>query len=83
MLPALAASPHAALFDELAGDVVSVVGHEPWLSELIALALVGRSDGARFVLRKGGVAWLDGEPRAGAMSLRALFPPRALRAIAR
>jgi phosphohistidine phosphatase len=84
VLPALTGSPQAAFFDELDGDVVGVVGHEPWLGELIALALVGRSEeGARFALKKGGVAWLTGEPRPGAMSLRALLPPRALRALAR
>jgi phosphohistidine phosphatase len=81
-LTALAAAPQTALFDALAGDVVGVVGHEPWLGELIALGLTLRPDlGARLMLRKGGVAWLTGEPRPGGMTLHALLPPKLLRAV--
>jgi phosphohistidine phosphatase len=78
----LAEAPTRALYDELAGARVALVGHEPWLSQLLAtLALGGPADGARFVLRKGGVAWLSGDAAPGAMKLQALYPPKALRRI--
>jgi phosphohistidine phosphatase len=82
VLPALTQSPQPSLFEQLGGDIVGVVGHEPWLGELVALATLGRpEDGARFRIKKGGIAWLSGEPQPGGMSLCALFPPRVLRAI--
>jgi phosphohistidine phosphatase len=81
-LPALAQPPQPSLFEQLRGDDVGVVGHEPWLSELVALATLARTDDAgRFPIKKGGVVWLTGEMRPGGMVLHALFPPRALRAI--
>jgi phosphohistidine phosphatase len=85
----LAAAPSRALLDELEGERAVLVGHEPWLSELIAWLVLGwqvietdRSDGS-FALEKGGVAWLHGEPEPGGMTLRALLPPRTLRALGR
>jgi phosphohistidine phosphatase len=66
--PLLARAPGRALLDELAGRRVGLVGHEPWLSELLALVLFGEPEQAeKFVLKKGSVAWLEGEPRAGGM----------------
>ena len=67
---------HKALFRP--GETVAVVGHEPWLSELIAWLVVGEpADGdARFRMKKGGVAQLRGTPRPGRMQLRALLPPK-------
>ena len=82
----LAASPRAELFAELAaagaGDgAVAVVGHEPWLGELIAtLCFADARRGEQVPMRKGGVAWLDGTAAPGAMVLRALLPPKVLRA---
>ena len=76
---ALAAPPDGALLAELRGARLAVVGHEPWLSALVAWLTVGdarKSDA--FEMRKGGVAWLEGEPAPGRMTLRALLPPRAL-----
>jgi phosphohistidine phosphatase len=80
----LATPPRAALLDELKGKRVAVVGHEPWLSQLLAWLLLGDpEEGQRFVLKKGSVAWLSGEPLPGKMQLNALFPPRMLRKLER
>lgn len=61
---------------------VAVVGHEPWLGELIGLVTAGETEaGEAIVVKKGSVAWLEGSAVAGGMSLRALLPPRVLRAV--
>lgn len=61
---------------------VAVVGHEPWLGELIGWLTAGDPRaGEALVLKKGSVSWLDGSAVAGGMSLRALLPPRVLRAL--
>jgi phosphohistidine phosphatase len=60
----------------------AVVGHEPWLSELIAWLAFGdphHSEGIE--LKKGGVAWLQGTATPGGMTLRALLTPKLLRAL--
>lgn len=78
--PALARSPNRALLASLHGERIAAVGHEPWLSELAALLLLGDKDrSAAFELKKGGVIWLEGEPRAGGMHLVAFLPPRSRR----
>jgi phosphohistidine phosphatase len=82
----LAEPPSPALFELLEGGCVALVGHEPWLTELFAWLTVGRRAEARFVvkkLKKGGVAWLTGEPRERGMELVALLPPKVLRALGR
>jgi len=64
---------------ELAADT-AVVGHEPWLSELVAwLAFGDTRHGEAFVLKKAGVFWLEGTAIPGGMSVRALLPPKLLR----
>lgn len=64
------------------GDVVAAVGHEPWLGELIAwLAFGDPKHGDAILLKKGGVAWLDGAAVPGGMKLRAIYPPKLLRAL--
>ncbi len=78
----LARAPRDPLLHELSGRRVAAVGHEPWLSELLAWLVLGRrEDGARFELKKGSVAWLEGRPKPGGMVLRALLHPKALRAL--
>src|SRR5262245_57759033 len=73
----LASPPTAALLEQLKGKRVALVGHEPWLSQLLAwLLLDDREASSRFVLKKGSIAWLSGEPRPGKMELQALFPPK-------
>ena len=54
-----------------------LVGHEPDLGEL-----VGHLAGAEAIpLKKTGLAWLTGEPRAGGMRLKALLGPGLVLAI--
>jgi phosphohistidine phosphatase len=84
---ALCATPGAPLVDLIAGKdgplPIAVVGHEPWLGELVALLVAGDvARGEQFPLKKGGVVHLTGTPRAGAMELRAALPPAVLRALA-
>lgn len=84
--PLLAASPGQALL-ALAGNLpaearVGFVGHEPWMSELLALLVTGTTAHAgRMPFKKGGVAWLAGELAPGGMTLQAMLPPRVLRRI--
>ncbi|HUJ62949.1 MAG TPA: histidine phosphatase family protein [Kofleriaceae bacterium] len=69
-----------SLIGEDGASSVAVVGHEPWLGELIAwLAFGDRAPGEQIQLRKSGAVWLDGSPSPGAMKLRALLTPRVLR----
>ena len=80
----LAGPPAEALLDELRGATVAAVGHEPWLSELVAWLTTGeRAQGHVFAFKKGGVAVLEGPPRPSAMSLVAVLPPSVLRELGR
>jgi len=75
--PALAEPPGEALLRSLEGESVALVGHEPHLSELLALLVVGPGAPSRgFAFRKGGVAIVEGAPRPGGMTLLAFLPPR-------
>jgi phosphohistidine phosphatase len=58
---------------------VALVGHEPWLSEMLA-RLLGSSEAERLVFRKGGVAVVDlpGPPEEGG-ALVAYLPPKLMR----
>jgi phosphohistidine phosphatase len=81
---ALTATPTQQLLDLMfahsAAGAVAVVGHEPWLSELIALLVAGDPiKRSGFSLKKGGVAKLDGDAVASGMTLRWLAPPKLLR----
>jgi phosphohistidine phosphatase len=85
---ALAREPSAELLDELRSaipsDCVAVVGHEPWTGELVAwLVLASPTLASGFALRKGGVAWLRGNPEPGGMRIVALLAPSALRRVQR
>lgn len=81
--PELARSPREALLAELDGGRAALVGHEPWMGELVAWLVLGdRAQGAHFALKKAGVAWLRGDPRPGGCALHALLPPRYLRRLA-
>ena len=58
----------------------AVVGHEPWLSELVAwLAFGDPRHGEAFDLKKGGMVWLQGTAVPGGMMLRAMLTPKILR----
>jgi phosphohistidine phosphatase len=80
--PELAAPPGDALLALLGEESTALVGHEPWLSDLAALLLSKTLDGGAFEVKKGAVVHLEGEPRRAGMQLRALLPPRVLRALA-
>ncbi|MCY2961344.1 MAG: histidine phosphatase family protein [Planctomycetota bacterium] len=86
---ALAREPDDELLSEIRGEVVALVGHEPWLSQTLAWLVFGwrvyEQDPSTAVveLKKGAAAHLVGEPRPGAMRLAALYPPAALRAFGR
>jgi phosphohistidine phosphatase len=85
--PMLCAPPVAELIAEIGwlgtDGTVAVVGHEPWLGELIAtLCFADARGGEGLPLRKGGVAWLEGTAAPGGMVLRAILPPKVMRRIA-
>lgn len=76
----LAAAPGKELLEQLHGKRVALVGHEPWLSMLLAWLVTGDAGHGRgFELKKGSVARLDGDPVPGGMALTALLPPKLLR----
>lgn len=76
--------PGRLLLEEIAGERVAIVGHDPWLGELLGWLLLGSPDQRRrFDLGKGHVAWLEGQPRSAGMTLRALLPQKTLRALGR
>jgi|RhiMethySRZTD1v2_1073278.scaffolds.fasta_scaffold967472_2 phosphohistidine phosphatase len=87
--PLLAQPPTRELLDLFEGERVAVVGHEPWLSDLLGWLVFGvrmiDSEARTQTLDfgKGGLAWVGGKPEPGAMSLRAFLPPRALRRLAK
>lgn len=76
----LARRPRTKLWRQLDGKTVAVVGHEPWLTQLLAWCCTGEIRGARgYVLEKGGVARLAGPRKAGRLKLHALWQPSDLR----
>jgi len=80
----LAAVPSSRLFRHLTDPEASValVGHEPWMSELLVRLTVGDGgSAARLGFRKGTVAVLRGSPEWGGMSLHGFLPPDVTRAL--
>ena len=80
----LCQSPRAELLSVIAekGEITAVVGHEPWLGELVAwLAFGDTRHGEALQLKKAGIAWLEGSAVPGGMTLRGLIPPSVLRAV--
>jgi len=78
----LAAAPSQRLLKQVAGEHVALVGHQPWLGELLGLLLAGDArHGAAFELKKGAVARLEGDCAPGAMRLLALLQPGTLRRV--
>jgi phosphohistidine phosphatase len=64
-----------------AGECVALVGHQPWLGQLLAWLCTGEQKAdASFELKKGGVALLTGTPSPGGMRLAWLLTPRMARA---
>lgn len=63
-------------------QATAVVGHEPWLSELVGwLAFGDPHHGEALDLKKGGMIWLAGTAVPGGMMVRAMLPPKLLRAL--
>jgi phosphohistidine phosphatase len=81
----LARAPTKQLLELPRGDHVALVGHEPWLGELLAMLCVKEpviaAPAMPVPLKKGGVAMLEGECIPGGMILRGLLPPRVLRKV--
>ena len=76
----LVRTPAPELWADWQGDNVAVVGHRPWLNELLALLVAGNPDLAEhFVIKKGGVVHLRGEAIPEGMDLVALLTPAVLR----
>ena len=80
--PALARPPSQGLLDDIVGERVALVGHQPWMGELVTWLTTGtQPDGSGFAFKRGGVAWLEGRPKPGRMALRAFLPPKVLRVL--
>jgi len=78
----LAQSPKAELLALIAelSETTAVVGHEPWLGELVAWLAFGDTRHAEALeLKKGCVVWLEGTCVPGGMTLRAILPPSVVR----
>jgi phosphohistidine phosphatase len=76
--------PRAELLALIAerSETTAVVGHEPWLGELVAwLAFGDTRHGEALIIKKCGVLWLEGTAVPGGMQIRAAIPPRLLRAV--
>jgi phosphohistidine phosphatase len=82
----LCQSPRAELLAMIAerGETTAVVGHQPWLGELVAwLAFGDARRGEALALKKGCIVELEGNVVPGGMTLRAILQPRVLRRLAR
>ncbi len=80
----LARPPTPALLGELEGRAVALVGHEPYMGELLALLLLDEAErGFVFHFKKGAVAHLAGRAIPGGAELHALWDPKTLRAARR
>jgi phosphohistidine phosphatase len=82
--PSLAQAPDLeAIKAELAGigeiETVALVGHEPWLGELVSLLLAGDPHRVSIDLPKSGVVGIDAPTvEAGGGTLRFFFRPKLL-----
>ncbi len=89
LLAAVRAAGDRGASPERAGSEprIALVGHQPWMGELVGLLAGGPAGGPVLgdgvLFGKGGVAWLVGACQPGGMQLRALLPPRVLRQLGR
>jgi phosphohistidine phosphatase len=85
----LAEPPREEMLRVITGDRVALVGHEPHVSELVGLLMLGwrvfdpESQPAMLEFKKGAVAWLVGDARPGEMSLAAFWTPTTLKQLAK
>jgi len=80
----LCQKPRAELLAAIAEYPTSmaVVGHEPWLGELVAwLAFGDMRHGEGLEIKKGSATWLEGSAVPGGMTVRAMLPPKFLRGV--
>ena len=81
-LPALTDSPHLdpiadAIGDRGSDEIVALVGHDPWISELGSLLLTSSPERLVIDFPKGGVLGLDlARVEAGGAELRFLLRPK-------
>ena len=74
----LCQSPRSELLAMIAeqGADTAIVGHEPWLGELVAwLAFGDTRHSEALPIKKGGFVWLEGHAIPGGMKIRAIVPP--------
>lgn len=66
-------------------EAVALVGHEPWMGELLSMLLTGEPGRSASVFRKGAAALVStyGPPSAGNGTLEWLLQPGMLRRLAR
>lgn len=82
--PLLATAPTDALLARLRGERPVLVGHQPWLGELLSWLVLGDpSPGGSWQWKKGGVALLTGDPHPGGMQVKAFLGPGILRCLGR
>ncbi|MGE0601335.1 MAG: histidine phosphatase family protein [Dehalococcoidia bacterium] len=85
VLDALGTGEHREVLAECAGlgkSQVALVGHEPWMGELLSLILTGSERGMLVVFKKGAAALVDVEsPGRGLGHLEWMLQPGTLRAL--
>jgi phosphohistidine phosphatase len=81
--PSKSASALLARIEQLAPQRLALIGHEPQLSQFVALCLTGRSSATAIQLKKSAAACLafSDTAQAGQARLLWLAPPRLLRGI--
>jgi phosphohistidine phosphatase len=83
---ALGRGDHSAVITDLRSrpeERVALVGHEPWMSGLLAVLLTGSEGTFQTEFKKGGAALVSsvGPPVAGDLTLQWFMTPSALRRI--
>jgi phosphohistidine phosphatase len=83
---ALGRDDHSGVIEALRARTearVALVGHEPWMSGLLAVLLTGSDDAFRTEFKKGAAALVSsvGPPIAGGLTLQWFMTPSALRRI--
>lgn len=83
-LEALGRGDHAETLRQLSGPDsarTALVGHEPWMSELLSVMVAGHAGAVASVFKKGAAALVssDGAPEPGRCVLEWLVQPGALR----
>ncbi|MGE3077290.1 MAG: phosphohistidine phosphatase SixA [Dehalococcoidia bacterium] len=85
VLDALGTGEHREVLAECAAlgkSRVALVGHEPWMGELLSLILTGSEQGMLVVFKKGAAALVDVEtPGWGLGHLEWMMQPGALRGL--